>query len=134
MHKLLLTIPYKQKELNTIQRFAKANASSRALVKLNTQISHKLTLSLTNVTPLTTTITTTTISAKTWVTFTYYNPTMRELTNLFLNINFKIAFRTNNTIHNNLRNRPYYKNMHSHSGIYQLQCHTRKLIYRPDRL
>jgi len=128
MHQLLLTTPYKQKEWNTIQRFAKANAFPHALMKFNTEISHKLTLSPTNVTALTTTNTTTT-SPKTWVTFTYYNPMVRKLTRLFCNTNFKIAFCTNNTIHNSLHNRPYYKNIHSHSGIYQLQCQTRKLIY-----
>ena len=127
MHQLLLTTPYKQKELNTIQRFAKANAFPHALMKLNTQISHKLTLSPTNVTPLTTTTTTTT-SPKTWVTFTFYNPMIRKLAHFFRNTNFKITFRTNNTIHNSLHNRPYYTNMHSHSGIYQMQCHTRKRI------
>jgi hypothetical protein len=102
-------------------------------MKLNTEILHKLTLSPTKVTPLTT-ITTTTTSPKTWVTFTYYNSMIRKLTKIFRNTNFKIAFRTNNTIHNSLLSRPYYSNIHSHSGIYQLQCHTRKLMYRPNRL
>jgi len=70
------------------------------------QISQKVTLSPTKVIPLTATTT-----PKTWVMFTYYNPMIQKLTNLFRYTNLKITFRTNNTIHNILYNRPHNTNI-----------------------
>jgi len=41
-----------------------------------------------------------------WVTFIYYGPATRRITNLFKGTNIKIAFRTTYTIHKQLSKEP----------------------------
>jgi hypothetical protein len=58
-----------------------------------------------------------------WATFTYYNPKLRKITNLFKETDIKIPFNNNNTISQILRpkatnNTPIYNK----SGIYKLTC------------
>jgi len=116
IHQLPLTPPYKQKEWNKIQHNAKANAFPHALlVKLNAQVSQNPALSSTKDSP-----TTATTTPKAWLTL-YLHDTK--------NHHFFRAFRTNNTIHNALHNRPRNTNILAQSGIYQLKCHTRNLSY-----
>jgi hypothetical protein len=83
MYQLPLSPPYKQKEWHTATR-AKAHAlSQRPFYETQCTDITKLTLSPKK-TPLST-ITT----PQTWVAFTYYNPMVRKLTNLFRSTNPK---------------------------------------------
>ena len=61
------------------------------------------------------------------VTFTYYGPATRRITNLIKGTNIKIAFRTAHTIHKQLSKEPY--NTQSPSGVYELKCNTCKRVY-----
>jgi hypothetical protein len=63
----------------------------------------------------------TTQQNKKWVTFTYYSPLIREVTNLFKRTNLNIAFRTTNTIYQQLSDKSSNINP---SGMYQLKCNT----------
>jgi len=70
----------------------------------------------------------TTQQNKKWVTFTYYSPLIRKVTNLFKRTNLNIAFRTTNTIHvhQQLSHKPSNINL---SGIYELKCNTCNKAY-----
>jgi hypothetical protein len=61
---------------------------------------------------------------KIWVTFTYHNPLVHKLTNLFKHTNINTAFRTSNTIYIWLQDK-IPQNKINCSGIYKLQCTTR---------
>jgi hypothetical protein len=63
---------------------------------------------------------------KKWVTFTYYSTLVRKVTNLFKNIDIRIAFRTNNTIYQPLGQKTGNQNP---SGIYEIKCNTCGLNY-----
>jgi hypothetical protein len=63
---------------------------------------------------------------KEWITFTYYDPVVRKVTNLFKCTNLKIAFCPTNTIYQQLSRKPNNTNPR---GIYQLKCNTRKNTY-----
>jgi len=63
---------------------------------------------------------------KKWITFTYYGPAIRKVTNLFKRTNLKIAFRPTNTIYHQLVQKPKNTNP---SGIYQHKCNTCKNAY-----
>jgi len=63
---------------------------------------------------------------KTWVTFTYFSPIIRRITNLFKHSNLNIAFRANNTIQQQLSEKPTNK---TPSGIYTLKCNTCNNVY-----
>jgi hypothetical protein len=58
---------------------------------------------------------------KKWIIFTYHNPLVRKVTNLFKNTNINIAFKANNTIHKQLAQKA--DNMNP-SGIYKIKCNT----------
>jgi uncharacterized lipoprotein YddW (UPF0748 family) len=51
---------------------------------------------------------------KKWVTFTYYSPSIYEVTNLFKRTNLRITFRPTNTIYQQLSNKT---NNPNRSGI-----------------
>ena len=53
---------------------------------------------------------------KKWVTFGYYSPLVRKVTNLFKNTQVRIAFKLVNTIQQLLTNKRYNQNT---SGIYE---------------
>jgi len=55
-------------------------------------------------------------------TFTYHSPSIYKVTNLFKRTNLKIAYRSTNTIYQQLYNKTNNPNP---SGIYQLKCNTR---------
>ena len=64
---------------------------------------------------------------KHWVTFTYYSPAIRKITNLFKDTNLKIAFKATNTIQQQLSNKA--TNTTKPSGIYKLGCNTCNTVY-----
>jgi hypothetical protein len=61
-----------------------------------------------------------------WVTFTYHSLSVRKVTNLFKHTNLKTAFRSSNTIYQQLS--PKLNNANP-SGTYQLKCNTCKNAY-----
>jgi len=61
-----------------------------------------------------------------WVTFTYYRPLIRKITNLFRGTQLRIAFRRTNTITQLLSSKKHSKNS---SGIYEITCNTCKMKY-----
>ena len=63
---------------------------------------------------------------KKWITFTYFSRIIRRITNLFKHSNLKIAYRTTNTIQQQLTEKPTNKNP---SGIYKLKCNTCDNVY-----
>ena len=63
---------------------------------------------------------------KKWVTFTYFSPIIRCITNLFKHSNLNIAFWATNTIQQQLSEKPTNKNP---SGIYKLKCNTCNNVY-----
>ena len=58
---------------------------------------------------------------KKWVTFTFHNPSIYEITNSFQRTNLKLAFWPTNTIYQQLLNKTKEPNP---TGIYQLNCNT----------
>jgi len=64
---------------------------------------------------------------KKWTAFTYFSPLIRQITNLFKDTNINIAFRTTNTIQQQLSRE--INNSTNPSGIYKLQCNTCKMAY-----
>jgi hypothetical protein len=58
-----------------------------------------------------------------WVTFTFSNPIIHKVTNLFKHTNLNIAFKPTNTIRQQLQQNPEYI-PNTLSGIYKLQCAT----------
>jgi uncharacterized protein (UPF0335 family) len=67
-----------------------------------------------------------TISRRKWVTFTHFSPLIRLVTNLFKQTNLKVAFRTTNTIQQQLTEKQTYKDP---SGMYKLKCNTCNGVY-----
>jgi hypothetical protein len=65
-------------------------------------------------------------SNKKWVTITYHSPLVRKVTNLFKNTEISRAFKTNNTIYQQLGQKIGNKNP---SGIYEIKCNTCGLNY-----
>jgi len=63
---------------------------------------------------------------KKWVTFTYFSPIIRHITNLFKHSNLTIAFRATNTIQQQLTEKPTNKDP---SGIYKFKCNTCNNMY-----
>jgi len=61
------------------------------------------------------------------ITFTYYGPQIRRITNLFKNTNIQIAFRTTNTIQQQLNIGKV--NLTHPNGIYRLQFMTCNRVY-----
>jgi hypothetical protein len=67
---------------------------------------------------------------KQWVTFTYYSPQIRKITNLFKHADLKIAFKNSNSIWQLTKPKNNNKTKHyNHSGIYTLTCKTCKCTY-----
>ena len=113
----MITLPIteksKQEEWNTILTIAKNNGYPLSIInklktkliarKQNQQCPTKI------------------LHNKKWITFTYFSPIIRHITNLFKHSNLKIAYRTTNTIQQQLTEKPTNKNP---SGIYKLKCNT----------
>jgi hypothetical protein len=84
---LPLTEKRRQAEWNTIKSIAKNNNYPiHHITRLKTQLQNK------------TRTTNTTDTNKKWAIFTYHNPNIRKITNLFKNTNINIAFRSTNTL------------------------------------
>jgi hypothetical protein len=87
MLSLPLTPNQKQAEWFLIQLIAQNNNFPQKLVQnLKQQIQHKRTGQEEH------------DKNKKWVTFTYYSPKVRKITNLFKHTNIRIAFKTTNTV------------------------------------
>jgi len=69
---------------------------------------------------------TTILHNKKWITFTYFSPIIRRITNLFKHSNLKIAYRTTNTIQQQLTEKLINKNL---SGMDKLKCNTCDNVY-----
>jgi hypothetical protein len=62
---------------------------------------------------------------KTWITFTYYSPKIRKITNLLKNTNVRIAFKNTNTLQQSTKPKTNNRTPeHDKSGIYKLSCNT----------
>jgi hypothetical protein len=64
-----------------------------------------------------------TVNTGTWVSFTFHNPLVHKVTNLFKNTTVNVAFRSTNIIYQQLQYHPY-REPSKLSGIYKLQCMT----------
>jgi hypothetical protein len=65
-----------------------------------------------------------------WTTFAYYSPKVRKITNLFKQMDIKIALKNNNTISQILRpNATNSTPNYNKSGIYKLTCKTCQHVY-----
>jgi hypothetical protein len=96
MLSLPITNQAKQEEWNTIYTIAKNNVFPLKII-YNTLKTCTKTQRVDNATANTAT--------KTWVTFTYHSPPIYKVTNPFKHTNRNTAFRTNNTIYNQLQNK-----------------------------
>jgi organic radical activating enzyme len=118
MHQLPLNQQQKHEEWTNITHIAKSNGYPISIInKLNTQILNK-----TRTPP-------TEQHNKKWITFTYHNPTIRKITNLFRKSNLKIAFTTHNSISNKLNTQPHHIDQYTKNGIYKLTCKTCQKSY-----
>ena len=61
-----------------------------------------------------------------WVTFTYFSPLIRRITNLFRHTRLKIAFCATNTIQQQLTTKQTHDDP---SGIYRMRCKTCNKVY-----
>jgi hypothetical protein len=57
---------------------------------------------------------------KKWATFTYYNPAIRKITNLFKHTDNRISYKTNNTIAQIFRAKQNNRDPEYKSGVYKL--------------
>jgi hypothetical protein len=65
-----------------------------------------------------------------WATFTYCSPKERKITNLFKQMDIKIALKNNNTISQILRPKATKSTpIYNKSGIYKLMCKTCQHVY-----
>jgi hypothetical protein len=118
MNSLPLSKLRKQKEWNTIQYVAKTNNFPNKIIqKLNQSIQQNVNIHIPqSSTPKT---------PKKWTTFTYYHPSVRLITSLFMNTDINIAFLSTNTICNCLKVRTNNTiDQYMRSGIYKLTCTT----------
>ena len=67
---------------------------------------------------------------KKWVTFTFYSPKIKKLTNLFKQTHMHIAFKATNTIQQYTKpKKPDENNEYNMSRIYKLSCKTYERLY-----
>ena len=123
MQTLPLTAARRKTEWTTIKTIAKSNNfPDHVIAQLQSQTQHK--------THKTGNYDSNTDTDKKWAVFTYYNPTIRKITNLFKHTNMGIAFRNTNTLYQLTKPKPHTQTQeHSKSGIYALTCNTCKLAY-----
>jgi hypothetical protein len=68
--------------------------------------------------------------SKKWATFTYHNPNVRKITNLFKQTDIKIAFKSTNTTQQQTRPTNHETTPdHNKSGVYKLLCKTCNKTY-----
>ena len=116
MQTLPITNDAKHKEWDTILTIARNNGYPRHLIN---SIRTKMTNNTQNTEPRM-------HDNKKWITFKYFSPIVRRITNLFKDSNLNIAFKPFNTIKQQLTEKKDNKNP---SGIYKLQCNTCKDVY-----
>jgi hypothetical protein len=123
MHSLPLTPERRQKEWTIIQYIAGTNYFPHTLIQnLNSQLQHKHNNYDWN--------NNTVRDIKTSTTFTYYNPLICKITDLFKHTNVRISFKSTNTIHDFTKPKTNRKiQVHKRYGIYKLTCDTCKLSY-----
>jgi hypothetical protein len=121
-----ITEKSKQKEWGTILTIAKNNGYPPTLIhRLKTKVANRKRALKQNGTQQLQQQETTTLRNKS-VTFTYFSPLVRKISNLFRQTDLKIAFRATNTIQQQLNAK------HTHddpSGIYELKCKTCNKVY-----
>jgi hypothetical protein len=65
-----------------------------------------------------------------WVTFTYYSPLFRKVTNVFQDSSLPIAFKPTNTVsHLTKKGDNAHSELRRENGVYKLTCHTCGLAY-----
>jgi hypothetical protein len=114
MNSLPLDPDKKEKEWKTVQTIAKNNNFTRHLLhKLNHQIQNKANHTHKEK------------NHKIWTTFTYHNPKIRRITNLFRNTNVGIAFKATTTLKKIITpTNKTQKSQYRKSGIYKITCKT----------
>ena len=117
MQILPITSEAKHKEWNTILTIARSNGYPKHWLN---KIRNKMTNKTQNSEPKTQD------NNKKWITFKYFSPIVRRISNLFKDTNLKIAFKPYNTIKQQLTEK---KNSKNPSGIYKLQRNTCKDVY-----
>ena len=115
---LTITEKSKQEEWKTILTIAKNNGYLLNIIK---KLKIKLIAKKQNQQ-----LPTTLLHHKKWITFTYFSPIIRRITNLLKHSNLKIAYRITSTIQQQLTEKPTNKNP---SGIYKLKCNTCDNVY-----
>jgi hypothetical protein len=123
MQTLPLTAARRKTEWRTIKTIAKSNSfPDHVITHLQSQTqqtTHKTKNHESN-----------TNTDKKWAVFTYYNPTIRKITNLFKHTAVGIAFRNTNTLYQLTKPKPHTQTQeHSKSGVYALSCNTCKQAY-----
>jgi hypothetical protein len=73
--------------------------------------------------------TSTTQTTHKWVTFKYYSPFVRKVTNVFKNTNLRIAFQPTNTIWKLLKIKKKPPNIYTKSGVYTIKCSSCNRFY-----
>jgi hypothetical protein len=123
VHSLLLSSQWKQKEWNIIQHISKANNFSHTLIQnLNSYIQHNLNAPNWNISTI--------HNSKPWMTFTYYNPIIQKITNLFKHTKVNITVCSSNTIYNLIKPKIHSTiDKYTNSGFYELICAAWKLFY-----
>ena len=66
---------------------------------------------------------------KRWDKFTYYNPIITRITNLFKKTNIGISFKISNNISSFNRNTKPTNNSLENSGVCEMKCHSCNLSY-----
>ena len=102
-----------QEELNTIKYIAVKNGYNPDLInKLHKRILN--TKSKTHKTNST--------QPSKYITLTYYNSNTHKIANTFRKHNYKVAYRTNNTIRKHINNTNKDTDTYSKTGVYKLNC------------
>ena len=118
MQSLPISEEAKQKEWNTILNIGRNNGYPKHWLN---NIREKMANRTHNKEPKTP-------DKKKWITFKYFSPAIRRISNLFKDTNLKIAFRPHNTIKQQMTTK---ENNINPSDIYRLQCNTCKNTCRP---
>lgn len=66
---------------------------------------------------------------KKWVPFTYFDPDIRKITNIFRNTRINIPFRPTNTFKTYITDTNKTQNDLQKGGVYEITCHTCDLKY-----
>jgi hypothetical protein len=120
----MLLLPLKttqrEREWLKILHIAPQNGFPRTIThKLGHQIEHKLT----HTTPPDN-------KNRKWATFMYISPQIQKVTNIFRNTNFRVAFKSHNTLGYLIKPpKDHHTPPHNKWGIYQLTCNTCKQLY-----